>query len=346
MEYKEVIFQVQFKKIFLILISLMCLNLITINTFAYDYSDMADQNDYYSTSFNVNGISYGYPIGNSPLNEYGYPVESTASTATVFNLNSKSSVITIPDTVEYNGKTYTVKYLTFYPWINSVPLCLGTCEELNIPDTMVYWNDSLDGDSYSSYKWKRLKTVNISENSKLVEIYGFFDCPNLKSVYIPKSVTNLGFSFTNCPNLKMTISKENPKYKMRNTRYLCSRNGKKVYRYFGKQKNIIIPKGVKTLGGSGFWDNRYIKKLTVPKSLKTIEYYAFKNCKSLSKVVINNKKKSPKIEKNAFKNTKKGIKFYVKNKKVAKSLKKQLKGSGVKKAKILVSKKVIYKNVK
>ena len=343
----------QFKKIFLILISFMCLKLTAIDTVAYDYSDMADQSDYYLTSFDVNEISYGYPIGNTPLNEYGCPVESTSLTATVFNLDSKSAVITIPDTVEYNGKRYTVKYLNFYPWINSVPLCLDTCEELNIPDTMVYWSDGLNDLDDGKFKWKKLKSVNISENSSLKSLYGFFDCPSLQSVYIPKSVTNLGFSFTNCPNLKMTISKDNPKYKMRNTRYLCSKNGKKVYSYFGKQKNVTPPKGVITLQ-SVYCDNNYIKSVTIPSTVKTIECFTFSGCKNLSKVIIKNKKKSPKISKErpynvkdeVFENTKKGIKFYVKNKKVANSLKKQLKGSGVRKAKIYVGKTLVYKNVK
>ena len=71
----------------------------------------------------------------------------------------------------------------------------------------------------------------------------------------------------------------------------------------------------------------------------------FCNCKKLSKITINNKKKAPKLSYFAFEKVKKGIKIVVKNKKIAKELKKQLKKSesGVKNAKIMVGKKVIYK---
>lgn len=90
---------------------------------------------------------------------------------------------------------------------------------------------------------------------------------------------------------------------------------------------------------------RNLTSIVIPKDCK-LSYNAFTGCKKLAKVIINNTKKAPKIEKDAFKNTKSGIKFYVKNKTVAKSLKTRLEKSGVKKAKIYAGKKLIYKNVK
>ena len=264
-------------------------------------------------------------------------------------LQGNLKTLSIPETVVNEGKKYTVTEIIFTDENNSPPQCVYTIETIKISKNLKRFNTSY---SYEPYlEWQNLKTINIPKDAQLKSIGYFKNCPKLKSVYIPASVKSIGFK--NCPNLKMTVSKDNPKYKMRNTRYLCSKNGKKAYEYFGKQKSVTIPKGITALYGT-YSDNKYIKKVTIPSSVKTIKGYTFSNCKGLSKVIIKNEKKAPKISKKTrynitdkvFENTKKGIKFYVKNKKVAKSLKKQLKGSGVKKAKILVGKKVVYKNVK
>ena len=83
----------------------------------------------------------------------------------------------------------------------------------------------------------------------------------------------------------------------------------------------------------------------MPKGLKTVEYWAFRDCKNLSKVIIKNTKKSPKFYDGCFKNTKNGIQFIVKNQTIADQLKEQLNGTGVKNAKILIGKKVVYQNI-
>ena len=265
-----------------------------------------------------------------------------------FYLQGKLKTLNIPETVDNEGKTYNVTEIIFTDENSTPPQCVYTIETINLSKNLKSFYTSY---SYKPLEWQNLKTINIPEDANLESIRYFDNCPNLRTVNIPKSVKSI--SFKNCPNLKMTVSKDNAKYKMRNTRYLCSKNGKKVYSYFGKQKSVTVPKGVTTLQGA-YSDNNYIKSVTIPSSVKTIKSFTFSNCKNLSKVIINNKKKSPKISKElpynikdeVFENTKQGIKFYVKNKAVAKSLKKQLKGSGVKNAKILVGKKVVYKNVK
>lgn len=60
---------------------------------------------------------------------------------------------------------------------------------------------------------------------------------------------------------------------------------------------INIPPTVKTIGEGAFWQCKSLKKKTLPKNLKSIGFSAFADCKKLSKVIINNKKKAPKISK-------------------------------------------------
>ncbi len=288
--------------------------------------------------FIVDGIIYKHSPGSTDVEMEGTFLQGNLKT------------LYIPETVKNEGKLYTVTNIFFDDYIDGFPECVYTIDNINVSKNL---KEFVTDTVYRSKPgaWQNLKTINIPKDAQLKSIGYFKNCPKLKSVYIPASVKSIGFK--NCPNLKMTVSKDNPKYKMRNTRYLCSKNGKTAYEYFGKQKSVTIPKGITALYGT-YSDNKYIKKVTIPSSVKTIKGYTFSNCKGLSKVIIKNEKKAPKISKKTrynitdkvFENTKKGIKFYVKNKKVAKSLKKQLKGSGVKKAKILVGKKVVYKNVK
>ena len=295
-----------------------------------------------------NPISYFFVDGIS----YVHDDDSTKATMLGGTMNGKLETFNIPETVknESDSKTYTITSVNFDEW-DGLHASIYTIKTINISRNLEYINTYYNHMLPSSIIWKNLKTINVPIDSNLKSLSGFFNCPKLKSVYIPASVKSIGFK--NCPNLKMTVSKDNPKYKMRNTRYLCSKNGKTAYEYFGKQKSVTIPKGITALYGT-YSDNKYIKKVTIPSSVKTIKGYTFSNCKGLSKVIIKNEKKAPKISKKTrynitdkvFENTKKGIKFYVKNKKVAKSLKKQLKGSGVRNAKILIGKKVVYKNVK
>ena len=81
--------------------------------------------------------------------------------------------------------------------------------------------------------------------------------------------------------------------------------------YYGKDKHVIIPRGVTRIGNSAFTGNRYItsvvipdgvehiymtafmgcenlKSVTIPNSMKTISGIAFKDCKNLTKINIPN----------------------------------------------------------
>ena len=323
------------KKIIAFITTFLCLNLAAINPSVYGYSDMASQSDFYVKNFKVNEISYAFPLKNSK------------TTATVYDIQNKSSVVTIPSTVENGGKSYTVKYLNFSPMENGVPLCLKTCEELNIPDTMICWDDNLGGEESNVFRWKKLKKVNISENLQLVKLSsGFADCKYLKSFTIPKNLKVLD-GLTNCPKLKIKnikICKGNKYFKAKG-QFLLSSKGNKLNNYFGNSKSVKIPNGIKEIKSQVFKNKKSIRKITLSKNIKTVGYWAFRDCKNLSKVIIKNAKKSPKFSDDCFKYTKNGIGFYVQNKKVAKQFKKQLKNCGVKNAKILIGKDVVYQYI-
>ena len=57
-------------------------------------------------------------------------------------------------------------------------------------------------------------------------------------------------------------------------------------KYKGADTEVVIPEGVVEIGERSFADMKYITKVTFPKSLRTIQKYAFKNCLSLRSVEI------------------------------------------------------------
>ena len=155
-----------------------------------------------------------------------------------------------------------------------------------------------------------IKSVKFGNNITTVGDKIFKNCNNLKSITLPESVEDIGwYAFQGCDNLK-------------SIKILS----KKVFMF----PNAIV--GCKNL-----------KSVTINGALEMPEN-AFKNCKKLAKIIINNKKRAPLIYQGngKLKNSKKCLTFYVKNKKVAKGLKKEILKSKIKKAKIMIGKKVVY----
>ena len=145
-----------------------------------------------------------------------------------------------------------------------------------------------------AFIYSKIKSIKLGKNLTKIGARAFTGCNNLKSITVPKKVKEIHQgAFESCKKLK-------------NAKILS--------------KNVEI-------GGWAFADCKNLKIVTI-QGTKKMDAHTFDNCKKLSKIIINNKKKVPKITSNAgFKNTKKGIKFVVKNKKVAKQLKKSLKNA-------------------
>ncbi len=95
--------------------------------------------------------------------------------------------------------------------------------------------------------------------------YVFSDCTNLKSVTIPEGVTSIeDYAFSGCASLE----------------------------------SVTIPESVTSIGYSAFEDCTNLKSVTIPESVTSIGYSAFKDCTSLENVTISEGVTS--IENDAF----------------------------------------------
>lgn len=141
----------------------------------------------------------------------------------------------------------------------------------------------------------RLASINISDNVKKIGDSAFFKCEKLVSIKIPSSVTSIGEGvFGYCEGLKEIIIGDNISIGEA-AFYECSRlaDDKRfviinniLYGYFGTDKEVIIPEGVKCIGRRAFLNNYSMKFLTIPSSVTSIRDWAFFGCSQLRSVDI------------------------------------------------------------
>jgi len=60
----------------------------------------------------------------------------------------------------------------------------------------------------------------------------------------------------------------------------------RLIRYNGAATDVVIPDGVKGIGGKAFADCKYLTSVIIPGSVTSIENSIFKDCKSLTSVTI------------------------------------------------------------
>ena len=64
-------------------------------------------------------------------------------------------------------------------------------------------------------------------------------------------------------------------------------------------RKVVLPEGLESIGGGCFWESG-LEEITIPKSVKVIERFAFLKCKSLKKMIFEKGSKLEKIELKAF----------------------------------------------
>lgn len=126
--------------------------------------------------------------------------------------------ITIPETVEWNGRTFTVTAIEELAFANSSITSINMpssitwigymtffqCNNLTsivIPDSVTY----IDSQTFSNCK--KLKSITFPKNLRTIDAAAFIECDSLKSIVFPDNLKNieagssLGGAFENCMNL-------------------------------------------------------------------------------------------------------------------------------------------------
>ena len=159
------------------------------------------------------------------------------STVEVANDNENggtySGSVTIPETVYYNGKTYTVTGIGY----DAFKYCPGLTTVI-LPSTITTIGFG------AFYCCHNLTNVNLPENLTTIDTYAFYECNNLSNVVIPPSVTWLGiYAFCGCRSITEITVPHNVSLINYGAFYSCS-----------SLTTITIGSGVTSMDNNVFYD--------------------------------------------------------------------------------------------
>lgn len=259
--------------------------------------------------FKVNGIYY-HITSSSPLR--------VAVTWESISSNSYSGTVTIPQSVIYNSKTYSVTSIE-----NSAFSECSGLTAVTIPSSVT----SIGG--YAFYNCYNLNSIAIPEGVKTIGDRAFCRCNSFPAtVTIPESVTSIGeyvfagcnslstvnFNainvtytaldseslFAGCPALKTLNIGEKvkiiPDYFLDNCDGITSISipssvtsiGVAAFYDCSKLSSVTILDGVTSIGGSAFYGCIKLTTISIPSTVTYIGSSAFKDCSSLTSIFANN----------------------------------------------------------
>lgn len=133
---------------------------------------------------------------------------------------------------------------------------------------------------------KALKEITIPNSVTTLEDYSLSGA-SLSSVYIPASVTKIGFralAIDNMPTIE--VDEANEIYSSVDG-VLFDKQKKTLIQFpRGKRGSYTVPSGVETIADAAFYDCTYLTSITVPGSVTTIGDNAFYTCHFLRSVEI------------------------------------------------------------
>ena len=203
---------------------------------------------------NADGVTiyYNYINNNSELT-----VSYRGSWYSSYDYEYSGSVV-IPESVTYNGKTYSVTSIGSYAFAD----CSGL--------TSVTIPNSVTSIGSGAFRYcSGLTSVTIPNSVISIRGLAFVDCSGLTSVTIPNSVTSIGGSafdgtawYNNQPDGLVYA-------------------GKVAYKYKGtmpSNTSIVIEEGTLGIGGSAFQYCSGLTSITIPNSVTSIGSGAFHDC--------------------------------------------------------------------
>ena len=176
------------------------------------------------------------------------------------NNYSTLTAVTIPETVEHAGKTYTVVAIGKYAFTQSYN----------------YRNYTYDTVYYSSEKNTQLTLINIPKTVKSIGYRAFSYCTSLKTVNFVgdglKSIANAAFygtSSLNVPSFPQTLKII----------------GADAFSNSNLSGSVTIPDNVTSIGVGAFYYTNMIS-LTIGNAVKSIGTSAFASCANLNSVIV------------------------------------------------------------
>ena len=235
----------------------------------------------------IDGIYYNFSNGEATVTYQKYDSYN-------FNyISDYSGNVVIPESVTYNGTTYSVTSIGSYAFRN----CSGLTS-VNIPKSVT----SIGGDAFRDCS--SLTSVTIPESVTSIGSSAFSGCSGLTSITIPNSVTSIGwYAFSGCSGLTSITIPESVtsigRYAFDGTAWYESLPdglvyiGKCLYKYKGTisegiQISVTIKEGTTIICDEAFYNCSGLTSITIPESVTSIGNSAFSGCSGLTSVTIPN----------------------------------------------------------
>ena len=206
--------------------------------------------------------------------------------------------IAIPESVTYNGKSYSVTSIGNYAFSG----CSGLTS-ITIPDgvtsignytfsgcsglTSVIIPDGVTSiGNYTFSGCSGLTSITIPDSVTSIGSYAFSGCSGLTSITIPDSVTSISsYAFNGCSGLtSITVEEGNEIYHSAGN---CLIETKSKTLTLGCKNSVIPADGSLTsIGTSAFGGCSGLTSITIPDSVTSIGDYAFDGCSGLTSITI------------------------------------------------------------
>ena len=209
------------------------------------------------------------PIGvwaKTEIDGIKYNLNSTTSTAEVIGLASGEGNVDIPESVDYDGTTYSVTSIGEQAFERYTNLT-----SITIPESVTSIG------RYAFEQCTNLTSITIPNSVTSIGYGAFRYCSSLTSITIPNSVTNMGdFTFGYCEALTSITIPES----------VTSIGGDVFYACTGLT-SVTIPNSVTSIGGCAFYACTGLTSITIPESVTSIKNHAFWDC-GLTSITIPN----------------------------------------------------------
>lgn len=209
--------------------------------FKADYTFMAEGTGYPSREVTVTLYYLINPDGNSLTVTQGDGVYN-------------DEIVFIPESVEYEGKTYSVTKIGYQAFYNS------TCKYVKMPDSITKLEDNC------FYASGYLKDIVFSQNIDSIGDYAFGSCTKIVSLELHEGLKSIGANaFLGCHSISNVTLPST-----------LETMGDRCFSITIGLKSIVIPDNIHRIpdacfGGSG------LKEITLPEGLTYIGSYAFQN---------------------------------------------------------------------
>ncbi len=225
------------------------------------------------------------------VNHIAYYFEDDSTSVSVASGGNYHDEITIPPSVTYNDKAYSVTSIGYQAFLYCSDLT-----NITIPNTVTH----IDEEAFEGCTG--LTSVTIPNSVTSIGYYAFAYCTGLTNIDIPESVINIdGDVFygtqwkKNQPDGIVYAGLVAYCYKgnMPSGTSILLKEGTKgiANRAFWNSlglTSVTIPNSVTSIGSSAFYGCSGLTSITIPNSVTSIGYYAFGDCSGLTSVTIGN----------------------------------------------------------